>query len=64
MVDVDFNAEYVTLNLSGAVLFESAQAELVKEAYPIVDKICLILKNYNKNIIERQRRKKKFLKNN
>ncbi len=52
MVDVDFNAEYVTLNLSGAVLFESAQAELVKEAYPIVDKICLILKNYNKNIIE------------
>ncbi|MBE5890550.1 MAG: chemotaxis protein [Lachnospiraceae bacterium] len=52
MVEVDFNAQYVQLSLSGAVLFESAQAELVEDAYPIVDKICLILANYDKNIIE------------
>ncbi len=52
MVEVEFNAQFVQLSLSGAVLFESAQAELVEDAYPIVDKICLILANYNKNIIE------------
>lgn len=52
MVEVDFNAQFVQLSLSGAVLFESAQAELVEDAYPIVDKICLILANYDKNIIE------------
>lgn len=52
MVEVDFNAEYVQLSLSGAVLFDSGKAELVKEAYPVVDKISTILENYKKNIIE------------
>lgn len=52
MVDVDFNAEFVQLNLSGAILFESGKSEIIKEAYPIVDKICGILENYDKNIIE------------
>lgn len=52
MVEVDFNAEYVQLSLSGAVLFDSGKAELVKEAYPVVDKISTILEKYKKNIIE------------
>lgn len=52
MVDVDFNAEYVQLNLSGAILFESGKSEIIKEAYPIVDKIGDILEKYDKNVIE------------
>ena len=39
IVEVEFNSQYVQLNLSGAILFESGKAELVKEAYPTVDKI-------------------------
>ena len=31
-VEVDFNAEYVTLNMNGALLFDSASAELRDEA--------------------------------
>lgn len=36
-VEVDFNAEYVTLNMNGALLFDSASAELRDEAYPLVN---------------------------
>lgn len=52
MVEVEFTAEYVQLNLSGAILFDSGKAELVPEALPIVDKIAKILETYEKNIIE------------
>ena len=38
-VDVDFNAEYVQLSLNGALLFESGKAEIMQEAYPVVNKI-------------------------
>ena len=51
-VDVDFNAEYVKLNLNGSILFASGKADLVKQAKPIVDKIGKILEKYNKNVIE------------
>ncbi len=51
-VDVDFNAEYVKLNLNGSILFASGKADLVKEAVPIVDKLGKILEKYNKNVIE------------
>lgn len=51
-VEVDFNAEYVQLNMSGAILFQSGKAELVKEAQPIVDKIGKILEKYDKHVIE------------
>jgi chemotaxis protein MotB len=51
-VDVDFTSEYVELNLSGAILFESGKAELVSDALPIIDKIGKILDKYNNNIIE------------
>ena len=51
-VEVDFNAEYVTLNMNGALLFDSASAELRDEAYPVVFKLGKILVNYDNNIIE------------
>ncbi len=52
LVEVDFNAEYVQLSLSGAILFESGKSEIITDAYPLVDKICVILEKYNRNIIE------------
>jgi chemotaxis protein MotB len=52
LVEVDFNAEYVQLSLSGAILFDPGKAEILDDAYPIVDKICAILGNYADNLIE------------
>lgn len=51
-VEVDFNAEYVTLNMNGELLFDSASAELRDEAYPLVNKLGKILVTYDNNIIE------------
>ncbi len=51
-VDVTFNSQYVQLDLSGAILFESGKAELVTEAYPIMDKLGRILEKYSKHVIE------------
>ena len=51
-VEVDFNAEYVTLNMNGALLFDSASAELRDEAYQLVNKLGNILVTYDNNIIE------------
>jgi chemotaxis protein MotB len=52
LVEVDFNAEYVQLSLSGALLFESGSSEVPEDAYPIMDKISAILEQYDSNIIE------------
>ena len=52
MVNVDFNAEYVQLSLSGAILFASGESDIIEDAYPIVDKIGLILEDYKENLIE------------
>ena len=52
LVEVDFNAEYVRISLSGAILFESGSAEFVSDAKPVLDKISKILDNYDKNVIE------------
>ena len=51
-VEVDFNEDYVTLNMNGALLFDSASAELRDEAYPLVNKLGKILVTYDNNIIE------------
>jgi chemotaxis protein MotB len=51
-VEIDFNAEYVQLNLSGAILFDSGKADLLSKAVPIIDKIGKILEKYDENIIE------------
>lgn len=51
-IEVDFNAEYVLLNMNGTFLFDSAKAEMRAEAYPLIDKVGKILLKYDKNIIE------------
>lgn len=51
-VDVSFTSEYVLLTLNGALLFDSAKAEIKDEAVPLVDKVGTILTKYNENIIE------------
>lgn len=51
-VELDFNGQYVMLNMSGALLFDSAQAEIRQEAYPLIDKVGKLLEPYSDNIIE------------
>lgn len=51
-VEIDFNAEYVLLNMNGAILFESGKSEIKTEAFPLMDKIGKILDNYQDNMIE------------
>jgi chemotaxis protein MotB len=52
-VDVvaDLENNCVKITIAGAVLFDSGQAELKKEAIPIMSKVGDILKNYKKHII-------------
>lgn len=52
MVEVDFNANYVQLSLSGAILFDSGKADVVPDAYPVLNKVSDILGTYTENIIE------------
>ena len=51
-VEVDFNAEYVKLTLHGAILFDSAKANIREDAQPLIAKIGTILENYDSNVIE------------
>lgn len=51
-VEVEFNAEYVLLNLNGTLLFDSGKSELKTEAAPLIEKIGRILQLYDKNMIE------------
>lgn len=51
-VEVDFNAEYVLINMNGALLFDSGKSELRAEAYPLIDKLGKIIATYDKNIID------------
>lgn len=51
-VEIDFDEQYVMINLSGAILFRSGQSEIMEEAKPILEKVSLVLKQYDKNIIE------------
>lgn len=51
-VEVDFNAEYVKLTLNGAILFDSAKANIREDAQPLIAKIETILENYDSNVIE------------
>lgn len=37
-VEVDFDAQYVLLNMNGALLFDSGKSEIRQEAYPLIDK--------------------------
>ena len=51
-IEIDFDSQQVTLNLSGGILFKSGRAELMPEAVAIIDKISIVLEKYSKNIIE------------
>lgn len=51
-VEIDFDEQYVMLNLSGAILFESGKAEVMPEAEMILKKVAVVLNQYDKNIIE------------
>lgn len=51
-VEVRFNAEYVMLNLNGALLFDSGKAEIRSDAEPLIDKIGKIIEPYDENIVE------------
>lgn len=51
-LDVEFNGQYVSLTLNGALLFESGSAEIKEESKPILDKVAMILTKYRDHTIE------------
>ncbi len=51
-IRVEFTSQYVQLTLKGAILFDSGQVALKKEAIPIIDKVGIILERYAQGIIE------------
>ena len=51
-VEIEFDEQYVMLNLNGAILFGSGKAEILEDAIPIVKKVTTILQRYDKNLIE------------
>ena len=51
-VMVDFNGQYVSMTLNGAMLFETGSAELTQEAVLLVNKIGKVLQRYNNHTIE------------
>lgn len=51
-VSIDENYQYVRIVLSGAILFDTGQDSIRKEAEPILDKLGDILKIYDKYLIK------------
>lgn len=51
-VDVDFTAQYVSLTLNGAILFDSGKDQLKEEILPLMSKIGQILQRYAESDIE------------
>lgn len=51
-VEVEFDEQYVMLNLSGAILFRSGESEVLTEAKAVLDKVAVVLERYDQNIIE------------
>lgn len=51
-VELDSNAQFVRLTLNGALLFDSGQSKIREDALPLVDKLSLILENYNSSLID------------
>lgn len=52
MVELSFTAQYVKLSMNGALLFESASAQLREEAQQILQKVAPILERYASGTIE------------
>lgn len=51
-VAIDYNSQYVQLSLNGAILFDSAQAQMKSEGQAVMDKVGKILERYSKCVIE------------
>lgn len=51
-VDVSFDADYVTLTLNGAFLFDSGKADIKPDAVPVLNKIGVLLAKYADSDIE------------
>ena len=51
-VEEDFNGQYVTITLSGSLLFDSGKATFRDDAKPLLTKIGAILNTYSSNLIE------------
>ncbi len=52
MIEVDFNGQYVRITMNGALLFDSGQSDLRKEAVPLVENLSKVLNIYGENLIE------------
>ncbi len=52
MIEVDFNGQYVRITMNGALLFDSGQSDLRKEAIPLVENLSKVLNIYGENLIE------------
>ena len=52
LIEVDFNGQYVKITLNGALLFDSGESDLRKEALPLVENLSKILNIYGENLIE------------
>lgn len=51
-VDVSFTAQYVSLRMNGAILFDSGSASLKEKAKPVLAKLSVILERYGEGTIE------------
>ena len=52
VVEIDYTSDYVVLNISGALLFESGSADIQKGAEKILDKIGQLILMYENHIVE------------
>lgn len=52
MIELDYNSQYVIINLSGALLFDSGSAEIKEDATSLVSTLGVILERYNDQLIE------------
>lgn len=51
-MEIDYTSDYVSIQLNGALLFESGSADVKKDALPLLDKIGQILEIYPEHIID------------
>jgi chemotaxis protein MotB len=49
---LDYNAQYVEMDLQGSILFESGSAEVMEGSKELLQKIASILEKYKNSIIE------------
>jgi chemotaxis protein MotB len=52
LVDIEFNAQYVMLRMSGAILFDSGSVELKPDAQQILSQVALIIQRYAQGMIQ------------